>query len=384
MGALFAAAVFALPGCASWDWESLWPAAGVEPSGRAATLPDFSDDSDPASLLECIDRSLEQLDRLPPERAYDVGGERITVADLRRTLTLFGQLARSVPLPDWNELVGRHFRVLRAEPPAGFLFTGYFQPELAAGREKSERYAYPIYRVPDDLVQIDLGAYCPACAGEKAIGRVSDHRLVPYWSRAEIDRGGVLAAGEAELAWLEDPIEIFFLHVQGSGRLRFDDGTSMEVGFAASNGREYRSIGKLLVDSGRVPLATASLQTLRQYLRDHPEERDEILFANERYIFFRPLPIGPIGSLGAPLTPGRSIAVDPGAYPLGSLTYIRTQRPGDGGGEVPLTRFACAQDAGAAITGPGRVDVYWGAGPDAERLAGPMRSAGEMYLLLAR
>jgi membrane-bound lytic murein transglycosylase A len=158
----------------------------------------------------------------------------------------------------------------------------------------------------------------------------------------------------------------------------------MQVGFAASNGRTYRSIGKLMVDAGKVPLQTASLQTLQEYLRAHPQERDAILFANERYIFFRPVPVGPIGSFGVPLTPGRSIAVDPAMYPLGGLAWIHTQRPEDEGDNVPLQRFVCAQDAGAAIAGPGRIDVFWGAGAEAARIAGPMRSPGEIYLLLAR
>lgn len=351
----------------------------------ADSLPAFADDSDVSSLLECVRRSLDQLDRLPADRSYQTGGERVTVADLQRTLSTFQDAVLAAPRPiDWNALLGGRFRVVRGAPASGFLFTGYFEPELAASRERSERFRHPIYRVPDDLVQIDLSAYCPSCGATSAIGRIKDHGLVPYYSRAEIDGDGVLDGQEAELAWLEDPIEVYFLHVQGSGLLHFSDGTRMQVSFAGSNGRDYRSIGKLLVEQGKVPLESASLQTLRQYLRDHPQEREAILFANERYVFFRPVPVGPIGSLGVPLTPGRSIAVDPGAYPLGSLAFIHTERPGESNARVPLSRFVCAQDAGAAITGPGRVDVFWGEGADAERVAGPMRSPGVMYMLLAR
>ena len=364
---------------------------GVELAPSRPTLevpperfPPLADDSDLTSLVQCIRRSIDQLDRLPAERSYQTAGERVTVADLRQTLTAFQDAVLAAPKPiDWASLIGSRFRLLRAEPPSGFLFTGYYEPELPARRERSERFRYPIYRVPDDLVQIDLSAYCPGCTEPPLIGRVRDRGLAPYYSRAEIDGEGVLLGQDLELAWLDDPIEVFFLHVQGSGLLRFEDGTAMQVGFAASNGRNYRSIGKMLVDSGKVPLESASLQTLKQYLREHPDERDAVLQANERYVFFRPVPIGPIGSFGVPLTPGRSIAVDPASYPLGSLAFIQTQRPGDTRA-VPLSRFVCAQDAGAAITGPGRVDVFWGAGTDAERIAGPMRAHGEMYLLVGK
>lgn len=393
---LVAALLLGLPGCALWhdlglpevplpsfleDDEPPPPLAEVAP----ASLPPLADDSDPASLLTCVRRSLRQLERLPPERAYPTAAGRVRVAELVRTLTLFEQILETAPEPhDWSALLRERFRFLRAAPAGGLLFTGYFQPELRAAREPSERWAHPLYEVPDDLVRTDHSEQCPECEHATTIGRQENGRLVPYHSRAEIDGDGALRGRDLELAWVDDPIDLFFLHVQGSGLLRFEDGTAMQVGFAGSNGREYRSIGKLLVESGGVPLESASLATLRDYLRARPEERDRILFANERYVFFRPLPIGPIGSLGVPLTAGRSVAVDPGSYPLGSLVWIHSQRPGEAGAPVPLSRFACVQDAGAAIAGPGRVDVFWGAGPEAERIAGPMRAAGDMLLLLAR
>lgn len=381
---LIAALALGAGGCA---WE-LTREAPATPRALVEVPPEefpaLADDSDVASLLQCLRRSLDGLDRIPPDRAYTVAGERITAADLRQGLASFQDIVLASPKPiDWKSVVGR-FRLWRAAAPSGMLFTGYFEPELTASRDRSDRYRYPIYRVPDDLVQVDLATYCPGCKAGPLVGRVKEHALVPYYSRAEIDGDGVLQGEDAELAWLDDPIEVFFLHVQGSGRLRFADGTAMQVSFAGSNGRDYRSIGKLLVDAGKVPLETASLQTLKQYLREHPDDRDAILFANERYIFFRPVPVGPIGSMGVPLTPGRSVAVDPGVYPLGSLAFIKTQRPAASGGTVPLSRFVCAQDAGAAIAGPGRVDVYWGEGADAERVAGPMRSPGEMYLVLPK
>lgn len=348
-------------------------------------LPPFADDADLGGLRACLRRSLDQFTQLPAERTYATPAGPVRLADLERGLTLFLQALDAAPPPvDWRAWIAGRFRVLRADPDGGVLFTGYYQPELRAAREPSATFAYPLYRTPDDLVHVEQRDACPSCDAATLVGRSEEGEVVPYYSRAEIDGGGALGGRELELAWVESPIELFFLHVQGSGLLRFDDGTAMQVGFAASNGRPYRSIGKLLVESGKVPLQTASLETLRQYLRDHPEERDAILFSNERYVFFRPLPIGPIGSLGVPLTPGRSVAVDPAVYPLGSLLWIDSERPAEAGGALPLERFVCAQDAGAAIAGPGRIDVFWGAGVEAERIAGPMRARGEVYLLLPR
>ncbi len=357
------------------------PMAGLVEVDR---LPLFADDSDRDSMLRALEQSRAQLDRLPPGRTYALPNRTVTVAELRRTLDLFRAAVASAPPPiDWTALIAGRFQVLRAAPAGALLFTGYYEPELRASRERSERFRYPLYQLPSDLVDIDLGKFCSACAGTIAAGRVKDGKFRPYYTRAEIERGA-LAGREQELAWLDDPIDAFFLHVQGSGLLRFDDGTFMRVSYAGSNGRPYRSIGKILVERGAIPLEDVSLQSLEDYLRAHPQERDSLLDQNERYIFFRPVPVGPIGSMGVPLTPGRSIAVDPKAYPLGALSFIRAERPGVSGAQLPLARFVFPQDTGAAITGPARVDVFWGSGKAAERIAGPMRSSGELYLLLAR
>ena len=388
--ALAALSCILLSGCAQLS-QLLPPIAPAQPapSGLAPVSPQqpplFTDDDDRSSLLHAVDHSLDQLRRLPPDRAYVVPGRRLTVADLQRTLEVFRDAVTDAPLPiDWNTLVRDRFEVLRAAPGTPMLFTGYYEPELRASRERTETFRYPIYRLPDDLVDIDLGRFCKACKGTVAEGRVKGRDFVPYYSRQEIDDYGVLAGRDDELAWLDDPIDVFFLHVQGSGLLRFDDGSSMRISFAGSNGHPYHSIGKILVERGKIPLAEVSMQTLRNYLRAHPDERDSLFNANERYIFFRPVPVGPIGSFNEPLTAGRSIAIDPKAYPLGSLMFIRGQRPGETGATLPLARFVCAQDTGAAITGPGRVDVFWGTGPVAARIAGPMHSPGELYLLVAK
>lgn len=372
-------------GCATLPW----PLPAPEESGAVwlppHELPLFADDSDRTSLLHAVDRSLDQLARLPDERASNVAGRQVTVADLRRTLEILRAAVVSAPAPiDWTGLVRDRFEILRTLPDTPLLVTGYYEPELTASRERTDRFRHPLYRLPDDLVDIDLGQFCAACAGTVRAGRVTGRDFVPYPSRRQIDAEGALIGREAELAWLDDPVEVFFLHVQGSGVLRFADGSAMRVSFAGSNGRPYRSLGKMLVERGDIPLERVSLQSLKDYLRAHPGERDDLLYANERYIFFRPVPVGPIGSFNVPLTPGRSLAVDPNAYPLGSLLFLRSERPGESGATLPLARFVCAQDTGAAITGPARADLFWGTGSAAARIAGPMRSGGALYLLLAR
>jgi peptidoglycan lytic transglycosylase A len=231
---------------------------------------------------------------------------------------------------------------------------------------------------------VDLGEFCPTCGGRIAQGRVQDGKLVPYYTRAEI-QGGALAGRGYELAWLDDPVEAFFLHVQGSASLRFDDGVHMQISYSSANGRSYTSIGRVLIEQGKMARDAVSLAALKDYLRAHPDEQPTLMAANARYIFFRTVVAGPIGSLGVPLTAGRSIAADAGVYPAGGLAFLRMGRRA---GEPPnadrpaLARFALLQDAGVAIRGPGRVDVFWGTGAPAEAIAGGLRDPGELYLVL--
>jgi membrane-bound lytic murein transglycosylase A len=277
-----------------------------------------------------------------------------------------------------------HFHLYRAELPQGLLVTGYYQPELTARRARTDRFRYPLYRTPNDLVEVDLTQFCPTCGGRVIQGRVKDGQLVPYYSRAEID-SGALAGREYEIAWLDDPIEAFFLHVQGSALLHFDGGVQMQISYAGSNGRPYTSLGRVLVEQGKMQRDAVSLQTLKDYLRAHPAEQVQLMETNQRYIFFRPVITGAIGSIGVPLTAGRSVAADASVYPRGGLAFLRV-RPRDvppGSNPDPtLSRMVLIQDAGTAITGTGRLDVFFGAGGSAEAIAGDLRNPGDLYLLL--
>src|SRR6185436_10324117 len=223
----------------------------------------------------------------------------------------------------------------------------------------------------------DLGAPC-ACR-EQLTGRVARGTLVPYYSRAEIDGGKVAQA--PVLAWVEDAVGLFFLQVQGSGVLTFPDGSRRTIGFAASNGLPYVSIGRVLVERGELTLDQASMPGIRRWIETHPGEGDRLLQSNPRYVFFRQLDGPPVGSLGVPVTGGRTIATDPAVFPPGALAFVHVPALGPSGA---LSRLVFNQDAGAAIRGNGRVDVYFGAGPEAENTAGRLRSPGELYFLAPR
>jgi membrane-bound lytic murein transglycosylase A len=261
------------------------------------------------------------------------------------------------------------------------LVTGYYEPLLHGSRKPSRRYRFPVYGVPDDLLIVDLGNVYPQLKGMRLRGRIDGRRVVPYYDRAQIDNGAPALRGK-ELAWVEDPIDLFFLQIQGSGRIRLDNGQMVRVGYADQNGYPYRSIGRWLVERGELPIEKASMQGIKDWARTHPEQLKDLLNYNASYVFFRELPgdlPGPIGAQGVPLTAGRSVAVDARYVPLGAPVYLATTRPNS---TVPLNRLMMAQDTGGAIRGPVRADFFWGYGDEAGRQAGRMKQELRMWLLL--
>lgn len=261
------------------------------------------------------------------------------------------------------------------------LVTGYYEAELEGALFPGGDYRFPIYRRPDDLIVADLGQFDPALRGRRIVGRVEDGALRPYATREHIERGA-LGGRNLELFWTDDPVDLFFLQVQGSGKVRFPDGSMRRVGYAASNGRAFTAIGRLLLDQGRIPPGQASMQGIREWLRAHPEEAEALMWQNARYIFFRWIDgDGPIGAAGVPLTPGRSLAVDPAFVPYGVPVFLDTTWPG---GERPLRRLMVAQDTGAAIKGPLRADFFWGTGEAALEQAGRMKQQARFYILLPK
>jgi membrane-bound lytic murein transglycosylase A len=255
------------------------------------------------------------------------------------------------------------FQLANADGSVDGLVTGYYEPLLHGARTRRGPYQYPLYRWPS--------GYRPGST-------------LP--SRAELERSGVLQGNE--LVWVDDPIEAFFLQVQGSGRIVLDDGSTMRVGFGGSNNQPYRSIGRWLLDHGEITPAQATMQGIKAWARANPARVASLLDVNPRFVFFRDMssvePVsaggdGPIGALGVPLTPERSIAVDPASIPLGTPVFLSTTRPFT---NTPMDRLVFAQDTGSAIRGGVRADYFWGLGDDAGDLAGKMKQAGRMWLLL--
>jgi len=289
--------------------------------------------------------------------------------------------AQSAALRAFFESRFRPWRVTNPDESTEGLITGYYEPLLLGNRARSKTFAHAIYGVPDDLLVIDLGALYPELKNLRLRGRLDGRKVVPYWSRAELTPQSPALAGKA-LLWVADPIELFFLQVQGSGRVELPDGRRVRVGYADQNGHPYQSIGRWLVEKGELKLEEASMQGIQAWARANPKRVAELLNANPSFVFFRELPDnggGPLGALGVPLTAGRSIAVDPRAIPLGAPVFLYTTQPAS---DRPLVRLVMAQDTGGAIKGAVRADFFWGFGSDPGTQAGRMRQRGEMWALL--
>ena len=262
------------------------------------------------------------------------------------------------------------------------LVTGYYEPVLEGSRGPSARFSQPVHGVPDDLVVVDLAAQYPELRGMRLRGRLNGRRLQPYYSRGEIlTRNGAFSA--PVIAWVEDPVELFFLQVQGSGQIRLDTGEGIRVGFAEQNGHPYRSLGRYLVERGELSLEQASMQGIKAWAAANPQRLQDALSHNASYVFFRELAAqdGPIGAFGVPLEAGYSIAVDPKFVPLGAPVFLATTYPLS---PQPLERLVMAQDTGGAIRGALRADFFWGSGAEAGALAGRMRQPGRLWILWPR
>ncbi|PKO87842.1 MAG: murein transglycosylase [Betaproteobacteria bacterium HGW-Betaproteobacteria-12] len=330
-------------------------------------LPGWSDDDVaaawPAFLLSC---------RGMAGRPY--GGEWKRVCDLAREAD--GKDARA-----FFQANLRPHLVIAADGSSSGMVTGYYEPLLRGSRQRAKGIAQPVLGVPDDLLTIDLSAVFPELKDKRLRGRIEGKRVVPYWTRAEIaSRGEALPA--RTLLYVDDAVELFFLQVQGSGRVRLTDGSTVRLNYADQNGHSYQSIGRLLVARGELKLEEASMQGIQAWARANPARLDELLNANPSYVFFREMPDskdGPIGALGVPLLAERTIAVDPRSVPLGAPVFLATTRPNSG---QPLNRLVMAQDTGGAIKGAVRADFFWGFGKAAGEQAGRMKQSGKMWVLL--
>lgn len=378
-------ALLVFPGCAT----TLSPVPAKTQTETVVT----GDDLDPESLRAAIRQSLVYLRKLPPDRVVGEEPRRFTAKEVSDSLLAFEELIDLWSCPEClaREIHARFDLLPSSADPqlAEVLFTGYYQPILGGSLVPTEKFHYPIYGKPADLITAELVTLRLKPTVERIVGRAEGEQFMPYYSRREIDEAGSLQGRGLEIAWVADPIDLFFLHIQGSGIVRLPDGRQISVGYAAQNGRPYRSIGRLLIDRGRVPKEEMSMQRLRRYLMENPAEREEIFGYNESYVFFRVLENGPLGSLEVPVTGGRSMATDARLFPKGALAWIQTQIPmidGDGklAGWRPIARFVLNQDTGGAIRGLQRADLYFGSGEEPGGLAGYMNRPGRIFFLMLK
>ncbi len=351
-------------------------------------FPQFTDDIQHVGLLTGSVRHLHYLNTLPDDSSFTLGTDIYPVSWLRESMNAFIDILKQDPDADeLARIIAENFSLYQAGgrkdlPRGEMLITGYYEPFLKGSLTRKAPYIFPLYAPPESLVQTRDSE-----SSKLIFNRRGNHnQLVPYWTREEIEANDY-AAG-SELVYLDNPVDAFILHVQGSGKIQLQDGTVRSIHYAASNGLEYFSIGKLLVDTGKMTLEEVSIPTIRKYLTEHPNEQNKILNHNIKYIFFNWAPDGdPIGSLGEPLVGGRSIAVDPDVLPQTTLAFLKSRKPvldvnGAITGWVPMHRFVFPQDTGSAIKGSGRADLYWGSGNYAKVAAGSMKEEGTLYFMV--
>ena len=353
--------------------------------------PDFSDGLFLDNLSYGIGKSLEYLNKVPDERTFRFGGDTYSALHLIRSLETLREFMETRPGPAAvNRFIADRYRVYQSSggPESGqVLFTGYYEPHLKGSLTPDERYRYPVHAMPEDLMVIDLSPFSEDLKAKRIIGRLQGNTVVPYPDRQAIEADRGFAKKAPPIAWVDDRVDLFFLQIQGSGRIYLTNGSFIRVHYHGSNGQPYRSIGRLLIDQGKIPREEMSMQRLKAYLHAHPAEVDAVLNFNPSYVFFKTETSGPIGAIGVDLTPGRSVAVDRRVFPMAAPAFLQTQIPVvDGNGHIDrwmdFSAFALNQDTGGAIRGPGRVDIFWGNGPYAQIAAGHMQHKGSFFLLV--
>ena len=379
-------------------WRTLRPVGIISPPAptsatlvpvRFTDLPGWKT-GDPRDALAAFVRSCDAIGKKPATGRLGADGYAGTAGDWQA-------VCKSAPPQMTDAANARAFFESRFTPlevkrtdGAPALFTGYYEPELSASRTKQGRYTAPIYGLPDNLVGADLGDFRPEWAGERLSGCVDGHRLLPCPTRADIDAHGLSNA--KVLVYADDPVGVFFLHIQGSGRVRLDDGQMIRIAYAGQNGRPYTPIGRVLLQRGLLDRASLSMQAIRTWLKAHAAEAQSLMETDQSYVFFREQPpigdakLGSPGSEGVPLTPAASLAVDQHIHALGTPVYIAAVRPDadTNRSERTFDQLLIAQDTGGAIRGPARGDVFWGFGADAESIAGRMKAEGRMFVLLPK
>lgn len=376
--ALFLITVFLLTAAAIWFLQRPKP----QPAGMELTAVRFSDlpgwrAGDAKGALAAFRLSCGALAKKAASDEMGGAGYAGTVGDWVEACNQLSAASNA------HEFFEKNFTPYAVGAERMGLFTGYYEPELRASRTQHDVYRIPVFGLPPDLVSVDLGNFRGEWKSEQIAGRVEGHKLVPYATRAEIDTHGLPNA--PVLFYADDPIAVFFLHIQGSGRVVFDDGSKARVGYASKNGRPYTAIGRILIERGALTKDSVSMPAIRAWLKTHPKDARAVMQTNQSYTFFALLPAGDAaegskGTEGVALTSAASLAVDNRIHPLGMPLFLVTTLPGET--PKPFHRLLIAQDTGGAIRGAVRGDVYWGTGVEAERLAGAMKSQGDLYVLL--
>ena len=388
---LMAAIAALIAGCPAPIKKAPKELALVRKSGFS--YPNFTDDLEFEGLGYSILKSMAYLQKVPADRIYQFGPDQYDAAHLLQSLEQFMDFIRTNPSNrDLQKFIRSNYLVYQSagrDQEGEVLFTGYYEPHLNGRLQPDDEFRFPIYALPEDLIKIDLSAFDEKYAGESIVGRYTGETVVPYYDRREIDEQNALADKAQPLAWIKDPVDVFFLQIQGSGKIFLDTGEVINVHYNGSNGRPYRSIGKLLIDEQKIPQEEMSMQKIRSYLHEHPEEMAPVLNHNPSYVFFKLEPEGPLGYLNVLLTPGRSVALDRRIFPPAALAFIQTKKPVvDSAGQIDswadCSRFVLNQDTGGAIRGPGRADLFWGSGPYAEIAAGHLAHTGKLFFLILK
>ena len=338
-------------------------------------------------------QSMEYYQKLPQETSFTIGPVKVTALDMTVTLQNFLLIVENASLSAEQKTmqIKKEFDFYQSVGSNGrgkVLFTGYYEPMLSCRVNADDVYKYPLYKKPDDIIEIDLTLFGNDFPRNKLSARISGRKVLPYFSREEIDQNKALSGRNLEMLWCRDLVDIYFLQIQGSGKADLGGGDVVSILYDGQNGRQYKSLGRFLIDRGAIAKENMSMPAIREYLRTHPDEVVPLLNQNPSYVFFR-MDMGPsFGNINVPLTPGRSIATDSKLLPKGALALIETQKPVIENGAirewVPFTRFVVNQDTGGAIKGPGRVDLFWGQGAEAELSAGYMQQEGKLYFLLRK
>jgi membrane-bound lytic murein transglycosylase A len=350
-------------------------------------LPGWPSSHSGAALAAFV-ASCDRIQYFPPDQSLGGSGEAATLGG---KAALWGPAcAAAKDVPPADDAAARSFFQTRFQPylvSQGLSdrakITGYFEPEVAGSASREGPYQTPLLGLPSDLVTFDLGAFAPSQAGVTAVGRLQGNQVLPYYDRFQIENGA-LDPDTLAIGWVADPVDAYFLQIEGSGRLDLPDGSVERVTYAGKNGRPYVPIGRVMVQQKLLAPNDVTEQSIRAWLEAHPARARAIMDANPSYVFFRTAPqlsdaAGPPGALGVSLTPGRSIAVDRAFLPLGAPVWLDTTDPVS---HAPLQRMTVAQDLGSAITGPLRADLFFGSGNAAAIGAGAMDAAGRLYVLL--